>query len=131
DSSLTIESFAGEQCWIGVDLAQRDDLAAIAAIFCRDDQLFVFTRAYLPKEVIAQRAWAVPQYREWMRSGELIATDGSLIDLGVIESDITAWCRQFNVQMIVADQYSAFQLVARLEAAGLPAVTGQKTAKTF
>jgi phage terminase large subunit-like protein len=131
DPSLQIEQFAGEKCWIGVDLAMRDDLCAVAAVFERDDMLFVFAKGYLPKATIDARWKLVPWYRQWAESGNLVATDGALIDLAVIESDIRAWVKQFSVQAIVFDTFGAFQIAGRLEADGLPALLEQKTARTF
>ena len=48
DPTLTLDDFAGEPCWIGGDLAQLDDLAAVALVFERDDVLCGFVRCYLP-----------------------------------------------------------------------------------
>jgi phage terminase large subunit-like protein len=131
DSSLRIEQFAGEKCWVGVDLSQRDDLTAVAAIFERDDVIYIFAKGYLPRPTIEARWKQVPWYRSWSESGDLVATDGSLIDLGVIEADIRRLCQQHAVQAITFDQYSSFQLAGRLEPDQLPALLEAKTAKTF
>jgi phage terminase large subunit-like protein len=131
DPTLRIEQFAGAKAWLGVDLAMRDDLAALAAVFCVDDLLYLFTRAYLPRQVVDERARKVAGYRTWAQSGDLVLTDGALVDLNAIESDIRDWVKQFAVQAIVFDTFGAFQIASRLEAAGLPVLVEQKTARTF
>ncbi len=131
DKSLTLEDFEGATCWMGGDLAQLDDLAAIALLFERDGLLVGFVRNYLPSHVVDTRARAVPAYREWVRDGQLTVTDGSMIDYSVIERDVRQWCQRFEVQSITFDQYGALQLSSRLLTDGLPAVLSPKNARTF
>lgn len=131
DRATTFESFDGEDCWIGADLAQVDDLAAVALVFERDGCLYGFVRCYLPRAVVEERARAVPAYRSWVDDGILTMTEGDLIDLDVIETDIRRWCQQFDVNSIVFDQFGAQSLAGTLAADGLPATTEAKNARTF
>ena len=131
DPTLRLEQFAGEPCWIGGDLAQRDDLAAVALLFRREDQLVVFVCCYLPTLVVQDRARAVPEYRLWKERGELVLTEGDWIDYGRIEADIRGWCQQFQVQDICFDQYGSAQIASTLFNSGLPARTEPKSPKTF
>ena len=105
DPTLRLEQFLGQPCWIGGDLAQLDDLAAVALVFQREDQLVAFVRCYLPADVVQERARAVPEYRIWAEKGELVLTDGTMIDFARIEQDIREWCQQFDVRDICFDQY--------------------------
>jgi len=130
DPSLRLGDFAGESCWIGGDLAQLDDLAAVAAVFKRDDVLYGFVRCYLPEGVVQARARAVPEYRLWAEAGLLVLTDGDMIDYSRIERDVRAWCAQFRVQDIVFDQFGSAQLVGNLFNDGLPARVEPKNANT-
>jgi phage terminase large subunit-like protein len=131
DTTLTIDAFTGERAWIAVDLAERDDIAAAAAVFERDGLFYAFVRGYLPELVVNERARAVPEYRAWVKSGELITTPGNLTDYATIEADVRAWCRQFDVQAIVLERYGAMNMAANLCADGLPASIEGKSAKTF
>jgi phage terminase large subunit-like protein len=130
DRTLRLEDFAGESCWIGCDLAQRDDLAAAALVFCRGNILYAFVRCYLPEGVVADRARLVPAYRLWVEHNELITTPGTMIDYGRIEADIRGWCEQFVVRDICFDQFGAFQMTGALFNDGHPARTEQKNART-
>lgn len=130
DRSLRIEQFLGRPCWIGGDLAQLDDLAAIARVFEDGDRLVVFVTCYLPEGVVLERARAVPEYRLWKERGELVLTSGTMIDFAVIEADIRADCRRFAVKDICFDQFGSMQIAGNLSNSGLPARTEQKKAAT-
>ena len=116
---------------MGVDLAERDDVAAVALVFQRGDLVFVFVRGYLPALVVSERSRAVPAYREWVQSGELITTEGNLTHYGRIEADLRADCQRFDVQDICIERWGALQLASNLSADGLPARIETKHAKTF
>lgn len=131
DPKLTLSMFAKERCWIGCDLAQLDDLAAVALVFERKGILYGFAQFYLPRFVVDERARAVPAYRTWVNSGLLKLTEGPMIDYSVIESDIRAFCNQFQVQAIVFDQFGSAHLSSLLATDGLPAIVEPKNARTF
>jgi phage terminase large subunit-like protein len=131
DPTLTLESFEHEPCWIGVDLAERDDIAAVALVFRRDGLVYVFVRGYLPALVVRERAQAVPAYRQWVADGELIVTDGNMTDYPTIEADLRADCLRFDVKDIVIERFGALNLAANLTTSGLPAYIENKNAKVF
>jgi phage terminase large subunit-like protein len=110
DTTLRREDLAGEPCWIGADLAQLDDLSALALVFKRDDAL----RCYLPELVVQERIRAVPAYRECANMGLLTLTSGNMIEYAAIEADIRGWCQQFEVKDIVFDQFGSVQITGNL-----------------
>lgn len=157
EPGLKLEDFLGQPCWIGGDLANADDLASVCLCFKRPVRkadggmaaladavvdalgdpspdrrydLVAFWRSYLPADVVAERSRLVPAYREWLQSGELVATEGTMTDIARIEADVVADCARFDVQEIVFDQWGSVQTVARLVEAGLPAIIEPKNAKT-
>jgi phage terminase large subunit-like protein len=131
DPALRLADFKGQRCWIGADLAQIDDLAAVALTFKKDDLIVAFVRCYLPADIVDERARAVPAYREWADSGLLVLTEGTLIDFNRIEADIRAWAKEFNVVEIVFDTFGSTQIVSSLQTAGLPAIIEAKNPKSF
>lgn len=131
DPTLRLEQFIGEPCWIGGDLAQRDDLAAVALVFQRDDHLVAFVQCYLPALVVQIRSRTVPEYRLWKERGELVLTEGDWIDYGRIEADIRDWAGQFQVRDICFDQYGSAQIAASLFNSGLPARMEPKSPRAF
>jgi phage terminase large subunit-like protein len=130
DPTLRLEQFLGRPCWIGADLAQLDDLAAVALLFQRDDLLIGFVRCYLPELVVQERARAVPEYRLWANAGLLVLTEGTMIDYARIEQDIRGWCKHFAIRDICFDQFGSVQITGTLFNEGFPARIEQKNAKT-
>jgi len=130
DPTIRLEDFRGEPCWIGGDLASHDDLAAVAYLFARADVLYAFVQCYLPADVVQERARAVPAYRDWAARGELVLTDGTMIDYARIEADIRDACTRFAVKDICFDKYQSSNLVGNLFNAGIPARTEHKSAAT-
>ncbi len=131
DPTLRLEQFTGDPCWLGADLAQIDDLAAVALAFRRGDDVIGFVRSYLPEGVVEQRARTVPAYRQWLKDGLLVPTSGNMIDYARIEADIRAFCKQFQVRAIVFDQFGSVQIAGNLVASNLPAIIQPKNARTF
>ena len=130
DSTLRLDEFAGQPCWMGGDLAQLDDLAAVALVFQRDDVLIGFVRLYLPELVLLERARAIPEYRLWAQAGLLVLTDGHRLDFNRVEQDVRGWCQHFAVRDIAFDQFGSAQLISALAKDGFPARIEPKNAKT-
>lgn len=131
DPTLTLDAFAGQDCWIGGDLAQNDDIAAVALLFKREGLIYAFTRFYLPREVVDERARTVPAYLSWVKAGLLMLTDGNMIDYGQIEADIRGWCQRFNVRALRFDQYGSAGIVSSLHDDSFPAAILDKNRKTI
>lgn len=129
--NVKLEDFEFEKCWIGVDLAERNDIAAKSLNFRKGDLIVSFVKGYLPKEVVQERCRAIPEYRAWLLTGDLEQTPGDMTDYIRIEEDIRADCQRFDVQSIVIERYGALHLAANLIADGLPARLETKNAKTF
>lgn len=131
EPTLKLEDFEGQPCWVGCDLAQVDDLAAVAYVFRRGPELVGFVRCYLPEDVVEERARVVPAYREWAAAGLLVKTEGSMTDYARIQADLEAAALRFQAAEIVFDQFGSAQMAGALAAKGLPAVVEPKNARTF
>lgn len=116
---LKLDEFRGERCWIGLDLASRIDMAAVAILFQRGAGYAAFVRCYLPEDTIEESGNS--QYRGWVRSGHLIATDGQEIDYETIKQDILD-LRDFDVQAIHYDPWQATKLAQELRDLHLPMI---------
>jgi phage terminase large subunit-like protein len=124
DPSLSIDDFAGERCWIGVDLSKTTDLTAIAACFADDEgRLAVFPFAFVPEENVKRRAQRdkVP-YDRWVAEGHITATPGSVVDLELVEEKLRELAERFDVQEVAFDPWQARQMMTRLTEDGLPVV---------
>jgi phage terminase large subunit-like protein len=120
DPDLSIDEFAGEDCWIALDLASKLDIAANIQLFRKQlgDQThyYVFGRYYLPEDTIAQSKNT--SYRKWVNAGLLTVTDGAEIDFDVIGDDVTAISKRVNVREIAYDPWRATHLAHQLSKDG-------------
>lgn len=115
DASLRIEACRDWPCWIGVDLAETRDIAAVVVLFRKPDQTFmVFGRYYLPQDAVDRSP--VSQYSGWVRAGWLTVTEGNVADYQRIQDDIVELCRTYQVQEVDFDRALAAQMQQQLEA---------------
>lgn len=116
DESLRIEDFAGEECWKGVDLASKLDLAADVTLFRREidgaEHWYAFLRPYLP-ESRAEDA-ENRHYAGWSAEGALVLTPGDITDYAYIEADIRSDFDRFDVRQLGFDPHNATYLMTRL-----------------
>ena len=67
---LTLQPYAGQPCWIGLDLASKVDIAALVLVFAHleiDRAHVVFGRYCLPEVTV--HANSNSQYQGWMNAG--------------------------------------------------------------
>lgn len=116
DASVTFERLREYPVWIGVDLAETKDVAAVIALAKRPDGTFAACgRFYLPEDTIDRSP--VAQYSGWVHTEDLIATDGNVADYARIEDDIAALCALLpKVQAVCFDRALAAQMQQRLQA---------------
>lgn len=118
-----IESFAGQPCYLGLDLASVSDFACVAACFPKDGKVYVYVKHYLPLDTVRDSYGHMGEhYRKWMEEGRLIATEGNVTDLSFIKDQVLDMCSKYNVREIAFDPYGANELSASLIDQGLPMV---------
>jgi phage terminase large subunit-like protein len=132
DASLDLESFVGQPCWIGLDLASKTDIAALVLVFTHpsiDGGFAVFGRYYLPEDTV--QANGNSQYAGWMDTGRLTVTPGNVIDFSWIEADLMDFVSRFSVQAVAFDPFQATQLSTRMMSEGLPMIEVRPTVLNF
>lgn len=123
DSGLKIEQFAGEECYVGVDLSSKIDIASLAFVFSRYVEgamhIYAFGRHFLPEKTIRDSSNA--QYQGWHRQGYLLSTKGQVIDVDVIQADVEEIVEANNLQVVELDvdpMHNATQFAASMDEAG-------------
>jgi phage terminase large subunit-like protein len=114
DSTLSMDAYAGRDCWVGLDAASKIDMTSMVVVFRRidGDGFAVFANHYIPEETAA-----LPQnahYRKWAASERLIVTPGARVDFTFIEDDLRAWAGSFNVQQLAFDPRELNDFVNRV-----------------
>lgn len=133
DPKLLIEDFEGEECWVGLDLASKIDIAARAALFRRMiediEHYYLFCRFWLPEEALHDGRNS--QYLGWASAGLLQTTPGDVLDFGAVELDLEDLSRRFDVQEIAYDPWQATQLATNMMDQGAPMVEFRKTVANY
>lgn len=112
---LKIEDLRQYPCWIGVDLAEVRDIAAMMALFqIGNDKYAAIGRFYLSEAAVKRSP--IAEISGWVREGHLIQTEGDQADFLRIENDLVAWCDQLKVKEIDFDRALAAQMQQSLKA---------------
>jgi phage terminase large subunit-like protein len=132
DTRLKLDEFAGEDCWIGVDLSSKVDITSIGLIFNQDSKYTAFCKHFLPGENVHSEAHAKSaHYEGWAIDGWLELTSGNMIDLDYIEEVIRELLNKFNIRSIAFDPWQAAQIMGRLLDDGAPVVEVRPTVQNF
>ena len=130
DESLSLSSFTGQDCFIGLDLASKSDLNALTYLFPMEDGHYaLFADFFLPEDAL-DSCHNADIYRGWARQGWITLTDGGMVDYDAIEERIEEMARRFNVVEVPYDPFQASQLVSHL-APSLTMVEFGATVKNF
>lgn len=120
DTSLTLDDFAGLDCYIGADLSNVDDLSALVlAAIDKDGRLLVKPWFYVPEARLQSVDTSVKQitelYKRWVAGGHLTTTPGDFIDHNTIEAQIRELKVQLAARKVTFDQWnSGLAMAARL-----------------
>jgi phage terminase large subunit-like protein len=121
----------GAKVYMGLDLAQKKDFAALALAW-QDDatgKWGVCTRLYLNELAIQESGNA--HLAGWARQGYVVVTDGDLTDFDVVADDMRTYCRRFAVQEIAFDPALSMYFAGKLIEEGLPLVEISQRAVFF
>lgn len=124
DPTLTLESFAGEECVVGLDLASKTDIASKLNIFKREidglPHYYGISKNYVPESAVDKPENA--HYKGWVNSSHLIQTPGNMIDLELIQDDILADSEIVVIREVAKDPWGGQQLGANLANEGFVVV---------
>lgn len=104
------EAMKGKPCWLGMDLAQKNDLTALGAIW-RDDEAaegepkyHATVRYWKPAEGLAAKATEDnAPYVEWVEQGLLNTTPGKSIDYDFVAVEVQRFCAEHDVEAMAFD----------------------------
>ncbi|WP_287740051.1 terminase TerL endonuclease subunit [Diaphorobacter sp.] len=131
---VTVDSIPpGAKVYMGLDLAQKKDFAALAIAWEHEllrpgaDGVYVptrvwglCTRLYLNELAVQESGNA--HLSGWARQGYVEVTDGDLTDFDRVADDLRRYCRQWDVQEIAFDPALSMYFAGKLIEEGLPLV---------
>ena len=119
-------------CYIGLDLANKLDLAAIVAAFPDGDTIHFICKFYLPENQIFNKSRNIGNmYDTWAKQGYITLTDGDIIDHQCIEDDLRQMLSYYDVKALGFDPWGSTQLAIRLEQEGAPMAEVPQTVKNL
>lgn len=117
ESPRPLESFIGQECYLGGDLSRARDMSAIVATFIDEEveppEYYQFCWVWMVREYMDKYKHKAP-FREWEQSGLLYICEGT-IDLREIEDVIKSHHRRYPVREFRHDPAYAHELAANLE----------------
>lgn len=117
DTSLGLEEFEGLDCYVGGDLAHKNDLTSVALVAEKPDgQLLVKTWFFLPEAVLTRTDQSdrnnVTLYKQWAAAGHLILTPGDWVDQDAVERHVRMLAERLRVRRMVFDHFAAAETMA-------------------
>lgn len=127
--AIRLDDFAGRDCWIGMDLAEKSDVAALYLVFREAGKFYAFPRFYLNEYEVDKRE--NDHYRRYRERGELIVNPGNVTDFSIIQADLKSYAKKFNLCEVPYDPYFAMYFATSLAGDGLPMVEFSQTARNM
>ena len=129
--------FAGDNCYMGLDLSKSSDLTAFALLFPPDEnrdfhpEKFIFKPyVYIP-DIAVEKSTNKEFYKVWLRDGYAISSAGNVIDYDQILRDMVKSQEDFNLLLAAYDPWRAPLLVTNAEKAGLPMAPFKQSRTNF
>lgn len=133
DTSLSLEQFRGEQAWVGLDLASKQDIASAAWVFRRlvdgEWHYYAITRNWLPEATVERPE--NEHYRAWVEQGCLSKTAGNMIDLRRIQDEVERSAEQIVIAEIPMDSWGSREIAPALQEAGFTVIDVPMTTRNL
>lgn len=133
DPSLREEEFRGEQCWDGLDLASKNDIASKAKLFRRivdgEWHYYLFTKNWLPEAAVKKPE--NEHYRAWVVEGHLVQTPGNMINLRQIQESVEADSDLHVVAEVPMDAWGSREIAPALQEAGYTVIDVPMTTRNL
>lgn len=119
DRSLAPEECKGLPCYLGVDLASKLDLCAIALVFVdfkgRERHYYVFARAYIPGKQTEEGEPNAGIYRKLALEGSLTVHPGAETNHTEVLEDLIALVGEYKPVFTCFDPYQAAFIIQALQ----------------
>lgn len=112
DTTLRMEDFIGQPCWVGLDLASKVDICAVTMLFKADRGYVVFGKYYLPSERVDEAG--NEHYVKWSKEGYITVTEGARTDFKIIEEDLKQINRSYPIIELAFDPRESGYLIANI-----------------
>ena len=129
-SERTLASFAGCQCWGGLDLSKSRDMSAFTVTFAEEDEFYQFVWCWMSSEYADKYQHKV-KFRQWEKDGSLYLSETRTIDQRDVKEVIEEVNGQTPLNELRHDEYYGAQLALQLVDAGIKCVAFPQTIKHY
>lgn len=113
---VPLSAFRGLDCYIGADLADKDDITALVLAAKDGDRLLLKSWFWLPEAALERASQTerenVTLYRQWRDERRLWITPGDWIDHNRVERLIRRLNAALSIRRVTFDQFAAAQAMA-------------------
>lgn len=127
---VDLNDWAGETCYVGVDLGATSDLTAVTYLIVKDNKYYFKTHYYLPESALRDKP-EKELYKLWRSKGQLTVTAGNVTDYDYITNDLMKYSEIVNIQTVGYDKYNATQWAIDATAKGLPLLEYSQSLANF
>lgn len=117
------DELAGRACFAGLDLANTQDVAALALVFppAEGEKLWhVIPRFWVPETACLERERKnKTRFDQWIRQGWMTQTQGNVIDYSWIRNEVNALSQKYLISKLAYDPYNATDIATQLMMDGL------------
>lgn len=108
-AQATLDAYAGKECWMGIDLAGRQDLTSVCYLFPDGlDGVDAVWRHWMPREGYERLNKANDgKLARYVQEGWLQVTEGNVLDFNAVYDAIDADAQRYTVLGIDADRWSS------------------------
>jgi phage terminase large subunit-like protein len=113
---VSMEDFASDVVWMGLDLSASSDLTSLCTLFEDDGVIVPFWDLWIPEEAAQQyeRKFNIP-YSRWAKEGWINICDGNTIDFRSIEERIKQISEKYSIRSMGYDEWNSRDLATRLQ----------------
>ncbi len=114
---IDLQALRGGTLYLAVDMATRDDIAALVAGIDTGDALYLFPKFYLPESAVEGSSNS--QYAGWVEEGYINSIPGEVIDQDIIKNDALELIREFSLAGFAYDPWQASKFANELSNEGI------------
>jgi phage terminase large subunit-like protein len=117
-----LQELKGCKCWLALDLADKNDLTALTAVWLdAGGHLWTKTWYWTIRDKLDDRARADnAPYAKWVEQKYLVATDSATIDKTFVAAHVARICAEHDVQFLAFDVAGLESFIAACEQNGFP-----------
>ena len=106
------DALTGKRCFVGVDLASKKDITAVAFLFPGESPMVSRILYFVPESKVAEVEDRV-DYRRWQQDGWLVVTPGDTLDEDWFVDYILKEFDRYDVQVIAYDPWGMWNITQK------------------